>query len=237
MGGWAMDTAQDDKAMITKKQMLAKPIFKNVVMIDINIAYPQVVIVNNVQSSTNISKYYKETSQNLLNYASSEMYKEAEAEYLDSVKNNFTFRQYTVMMAYEVPFNQNEFLSVFYDVYEYTGGAHGNTTRYADSWYLPNGRQLTLANFFNSNVYKSVIFSNIISQINTQIMQGNEKMYFDDYQKNIFKYFDEKNYYLTPEGFAIFFPLYTIAPYVSGIVTFVIPYDAFGSTLKHNPLK
>ena len=224
---------EQSAAIVTKKQMSAKPKYKNVTMMDVDISYPQVIMREDAQASVPINRFYRSVAQRYYNYALPTLFGSAVKEYQNDRKNGYPFRPYSAMMVYEVPYNRNGFLSIYYELYEYTGGAHGNTTRYSDTWHA--GRHLKLQDLFTGNSYKSIIFSEIFAQINQNIAAGTDT-YFDDYQKNVFQNFDEKNFYLTPEGLAVYFPLYTVAPYSSGIVTFVIPYGAFGATLKDRDL-
>jgi hypothetical protein len=179
-----------------------------------------------------ISGFYSEAASAYYAYATGSFYNTAVNEYINDRKSKIPFRIYTAMRVYEVPYNQNDFLSIFSDIYEFTGGAHGNTVRHADTWSLITGRRVQMGDFFINTTYQSIILGSIIAQINEQLTKGNN-IYFDDYQKNVFKYFDERNFYLTPEGLAVFFPLYTIAPYSSGLVTFVVPYSDFVGLLKY----
>lgn len=59
-------------------------------------------------------------------------------------------------------------------------------------------------------------------------MAENPGVYFDDYRKLIAQYFNEEQYYLTPQGVAIYYQQYEIAPYSTGIVVFTVPYDVLG---------
>ena len=53
-------------------------------------------------------------------------------------------------------------------------------------------------------------------------------MYFEDYKNLVEENLNMDNFYLSKEGLVIYFGLYEIAPYVSGIRTFTIPYTAEG---------
>lgn len=213
-------------AIILKKKITARPVYNHTALIDISIAYPQVVMKSNPPVSSKISDFYRQTALNYYNYAMDKLYHTALDDYHERKNNRIPFHTYTAMMTYEVPLNLNGLLSITYDIYEFTGGAHGNTVKHADTWNMLSGNRLDLSDYFISPSYKSIIFHNITAQISDQIAQGNN-YYFDNYQTNVFKYFNENNYYLTPDGFAFFYPLYTIAPYVAGIVTFIVPYEKF----------
>lgn len=52
-------------------------------------------------------------------------------------------------------------------------------------------------------------------------------IYFEDYRERISQYFREENFYCEPSGVVIYYQQYDIAPYSSGIRTFLIPYNCF----------
>lgn len=218
-------------ATVYQKKFAAKPVYKGTSMVDISISYPQIEVKNNIKVTQNISSFYRNDARQYYNYAAHEIYGSAMKEYIRDLQQHFPFREYQIMQTYETTFNHGSLLSIYYDRYEYTAGAHGNTTRAADTWYLQNGARMSLSDFFTGSYYKAVFYEFITSEIKSQIEQGNT-YYFEDYAKNVFRYFDEKNYYLTDNGFAIFYPLYTIAAYVQGIPVFIVPYEAFGHGLK-----
>lgn len=220
------------QAAVSKRQMKARPEYKGIPMVNVNITYPQ-VITNGSPTGEAISGFYSETASVYYTYSIRDLYNIAENEYINSRKNKVPFRTYTAMMAYEIPYNRNDFLSVFLDVYEFTGGANGITVRSANAWSLKTGRHMQLADFFLDASYQGIIFGSIIAQINEQISK-NINVYFEGWQKNVFKYFNERNFYLTDEGFAVYFPIESIAPHSSGIVTFIIPYQEFKGILKYS---
>lgn len=219
------------RAAVYIKKFLAKPTFKGVVMVDISIAYPQVEVAGSPLVTQRINAYYREEARRFYDYASHNLFEQAKKEYLDSFKQNFPFRTFAVTQTVETPYNHAMLLSTYFDQYAFTGGAHGNTVRTSNTWELSDGSLMTLSDFFTDSSYKSVFFEEITSEIKQKIDEG-DSAYFDGYVKNVFRYFDESHYYLTEKGFAIFYPLYTIAAYVQGIPVFVVPYELFGDNLK-----
>lgn len=216
---------------VFQKKFAAKPSYKGIVMINISIAFPQVIIQGNPRTMQRINAFYRETTKQYYDHVSDVLFNQAKNEYLESLKQHIPFRTFAVAQTIEVPYNSGNLLSIYYDRYEYTGGAHGTTTRFADTWLLSTGNRLKLCELFEGSYYKSIIFQYIIGEINKQIKNGNS-YYFDNYSKNVFRYFDENNFYLTEKGIAVFYPLYTIAAYVQGIPVFVVPYEIFGQNLK-----
>jgi len=66
----------------------------------------------------------------------------------------------------------------------------------------------------------------LLGRIEQQIRR-NPDIYFENYRELIDKNFHEENFYCEPRGIVIYYQLYDIAPYASGIRTFLIPYDCF----------
>lgn len=218
------------------KKIVSKPAYKGKVMIEISITYPQADVPGNAHTSRRINNFYHESATQYYDYAMHTLFDQAVQEYLYRQHQHFQFLPYEVLQTFENPYNRASLLSIYYDRYEYTAGAHGNTVRAADTWQLSAGARLKLSDFFDDSYYRSVIFEFITNDIKRQIDEGNS-YYFDDYAKNVFRYFDEENYYLTDTGIAIFYPLYTIAAYAQGIPVFIVPYEAFGGSLKKGLFK
>jgi hypothetical protein len=61
-------------------------------------------------------------------------------------------------------------------------------------------------------------------KIVAQIMESPD-IYFDNYEELVEQTFNENSFYFTPEGVVIYFQLYHIAPYSSGIREFLLPYN------------
>ena len=55
-------------------------------------------------------------------------------------------------------------------------------------------------------------------------MDSGCSLFDPDWPRLLRRSFDPERFYLTPEGIAVFFPLYAIAPYAEGIPVFLIPY-------------
>lgn len=226
----------DTHTSVFPRKYASKLSYKGISVIEIAITYPHVEIYGNPRVSQYISYFYRDGAKRYYEKASHELYSMAVKEYLNSTAQHYPFRPYQVVQNFEVTFNRGSLLSIYYDRYEYTSGAHGNTIRYADTFMTNVGKHMKLEDFFEDSYYKSVIFEYITQEIKKQKDEGNS-YYFDDYMKNVFRYFDENNYYLTEGGIAIFYQLYTIAAYAAGIPVFIIPFEEFGGSFKKRLFK
>ena len=152
-------------------------------------------------------------------------------DYEYSVINQFPLRQYEVYVDFNVTFNLSCILSLYFDCYEYRGGAHGSTIRTSDSWDIFCSRPITLMNLFppHTNI-KEYYINAIIEQIRHEVQNGSS-LYFDDYENLVKQYLSLSNFYLTYDGVVIYFQQYEIAPYATGIPEFLIPYSKEGASL------
>ena len=129
------------------------------------------------------------------------------------------------VLDFTVTYHEDSLLSLYTDAYEFTGGAHGHTVRRGDTWDTAEGLPRSLFSFFPSECHpKRLSLAEITAQTQTMQTSG-EHLFFDDVEVLIRENFDPALFYLTPDGVAVFYPLYAIAPYVEGFPTFVLDAD------------
>lgn len=209
--------------ILVKNHVLSADMYyKNVLVLKYTINYPWFEDHLYSQQLTKINQQYATKAIAYQQYCEMSLYRSAVEEYEYSVKNGFPIRAYEAVVDYTVTFNQDCTLSLYFDQYEFTGGAHGNTIRHSDTWDIHDAHGIPLAEIYPS--YKLYITNIISGEIAAQIKNG-MNWYFDDYQKNVEQYFNPENFYLKPAGLVIYFQQYEIAPYASGIPEFTIPYS------------
>jgi hypothetical protein len=157
------------------------------------------------------------------------LYQMAMVEYEYSVANNFPVRQFEDYVDFTATYNENCALSLYFDQYEYTGGAHGLTVRYSDTWNLQKSKRMDLNEIFpHKSDYREYVIDTINQQISEEIATGNNP-YFENYSELVNENFKANNFYLTEEGVIIYFQQYDIAPYATGLPEFLIPYATEGA--------
>ncbi|MEM1483905.1 DUF3298 and DUF4163 domain-containing protein [Oscillospiraceae bacterium PP1C4] len=201
---------------------------KQTVVLHYKIEYPQFMSVMFQAAAHRINLYYRTNALAFELYCRTKLFKMAVEQYEYSVDNNYPVHEYEALQTYEITYQQDCVVSLYFDRYEYTGGAHGNTVRNSDTWNLQSGRRITLSQMFPPSVnYKTYLIQTITKQIEEQIKNGND-IYFENYEENVANSFNENSFYLTREGVVIYFQQYEIAPYASGIPQFLIPYSPKG---------
>lgn len=125
-------------------------------------------------------------------------------------------RQYQAYTHFEVFGNQST-LSVAVTFYQYTGGAHGLSFIESINLDLASGRLLTLADLLPDENRREML----LKAIREQIAAAPEN-YFSD-SLNLTTLPDEEDFYIEGDQLVVYYGLYEIAPYATGIPAFKIP--------------
>ena len=220
-----MEHTMNEQAKINPQKINRSLSFKGVTMIRVSTEYFDVVLSNNRIAELRINSSIRMEVWNFLNHASNTLYRQAIRDYKYSQINGFPFHPYEAVLNYSVTFNESCHLSDYHDRYEYTGGAHGITARGSDTWDLNTGWRMPLSSFFpQSTDYQRYVIDRITEQAEKNITE-NPGIYFEDYKKLIVQNFNPNSFYLTPQGIVVYYQQYDIAPYATGIVEFLLPYD------------
>lgn len=167
--------------------------------------------------------YYKKSTDTFKN----KLEKEAKKYYKETEGSSTPFHPYVANVDYKVPLNKPPLLSLYVNYYQYTGGAHGLYTWKANTFDLNEKKLLHLDDLFQQeDKYKKVIRAEIVRQI-----KQNESIYFPDATEKVMSA-KKFHFFLEPNHLVIYFPLYEIAPYSSGIPQFRIPYTLLREYLK-----
>lgn len=222
--------------VIVKERILEQDLYyKDTKVMHYSIKYPHFNSDAYHTLTNKLNNYYRTKAVMYQRTNIMQLYQEAMVDYEYSIANDYPVHEYEAIVEYTVTYNKNCVLSLYFDQYEYTGGAHGNTVRTSDTWNLAQSKYADLSDFFpGKSNYKEFIIESIINQIKQQV-KDNTTMVFDDYPKLVAENFKTNNFYLTEEGVVIYFQQYDIAPYASGILTFVIPYGPGGATEPQCP--
>lgn len=204
---------------ITEGRLAEELTYEGIAMVNADFRYP-IVSSGSSKADKRINSYYKHIAKTLMRKARNELLPAAVDEWRYSVENSYPFRQFEIVMKYTVTYNEDDILSLYYDVYEYTGGAHGMTKRFGDTWRSSTGWFIELADFFPRGTnYKRLLIANAITIAAKQTAEGTHQ-YFDNYPKLIKKYFSQTKFFIFKTGIAVFYDQYAIAPGYEGIPVF-----------------
>lgn len=136
----------------------------------------------------------------------------------DGVPPSFPYQLYS---KYVVTSMENP-VSFYIDYYQFTGGAHGMTTRSSYNVDKNKGVKLVIKDLFKDNYdYKTIIDK----EINKQIKKDPDKYFTGKDGFNGIK--ENQDFYIRDNTIVVYFQLYEIAPYVAGFPEFNIPVELF----------
>jgi len=187
----------------------------------VDMVFPLVQGLKDKQVEEKINQIIQEEIINFKNQLQTES-----EEYLKSAKSEeWEIRKYIATTYYIVHYQKDDLLSLSVFYYSYTLGAHGYTLQRTYNFNLVNGEVILLGDIFKENKdYIDIINQEIKRQINL-----NPQEYFSEW--SVFQSISqEQPFYFIEDGIVVYFGLYEIAPYASGIRYFKIPYFLFGNS-------
>lgn len=180
-------------------------------LIESSLKFPKITELNNLQLQKSINTHIE---NDIINFRNKIV--ELSKEFNTTAKDQFKPFPYQAFTDYKVLYSKNDILSFYIDYYQYTGGAHGSTTRKCSNLDLKTGKTLTLKDILHKNTnYKNIINDEIKKEISKK-----PNMYFVSDFKGIS---DTQCFTINENNLVIYFQQYEIAPYASGIVEFKIP--------------
>ena len=202
-----------------RKNVLYKELFYDgTLILKYHIEYPSLYGSVSENTAFKFNNYNMKLALDIKTKTETELYKEAIETYKYNKENGYPIMVFEVYRNYVITTNLSNILSLYTDEYIFAGGAHGNTIRSSQTWNLLQGKLLPLASFFPFNPYFII---NILKEINIQI-EKDPSNYFENACNLVLETFSPKSYYIEDNKIVIYFQQYDIAPYSSGIRTFII---------------
>ena len=191
--------------------------------LDINVIVPQLTDMSNKEQEEEINNKIIKWTEDWIN----EVKQIADEYFKDKPEPLMAYQLYA---RYKLT-NNSDIISFYIDYYQFSGGAHGITNRIAYNIEKSSGNEMQLKDIFKDNYnYKNVINE----EINRQISKDPDR-YFTG--KDGFNGIgDNQNFYIKNNTLVIYFGLYEIAPYASGISEFIIPNNLLEGNFKYGKI-
>jgi len=167
-----------------------------------------------------INRYYQQLEARLIRRWERRLYPAACAEAQEARQASYPFLPHEARVTFQVTCLRDGRLSLYWDDWLFTGGAHGAVCRHGDTWDTHTGCPMPMAAFFPPGTKLRKALSRLAVQQAQANLDAGTSLYFDDFQSLIFRRFDRENFYLADGKLMFFYPLYAIAPYAEGIPTF-----------------
>lgn len=191
--------------------------------LDINVIIPQIKGLKNENKQNDINDKIIKWTENWINEV-----KQIADEYFK--EGPTPIMPYQLYARYKIV-NRHDIISFYIDYYQFTGGAHGITNRIAYNVDELTGEELQLKDIFKGSFnYKDIINK----EINRQISKDPDRYFTGKDGFNGIS--DKQNFYVKNNGIIVYFGLYEIAPYASGISEFFISNKLLEGNLKYDKI-
>lgn len=195
-------------------------------LLSITIEYPEMKAEPMSDEINVLNAYYQQAAEKLLKYGKEVLMPMQIESFQFAQFDENPFRPGELFLTYQLTLQSGCLISMFFDQYEYLGGAHGSTDRFSQTWNTNRGSKVKLHECFEYPKYfKDEVIEMIRDQITEELDRGEDK-YYKECLIDVEHMFKEDNFYLTPKGVVIYFQQYEIAPYVSGIPEFILPFNS-----------
>ncbi|MCI2057521.1 MAG: RsiV family protein [Oscillibacter sp.] len=174
-----------------------------------------------------IAWFYRMQGRSYLRYCKNFLYPETAAAYRQALAAGTPLPSHTAELTYRVTLSEQGFWSLYTESREQTDG-HLEILRRGDTWNLRMGTPAPLADFFPKHYpIRKNLLQAACEEIERQERAGISR-YHSRWRQELRHSFSRENFYLTPEGLCIFWPMYAVAPATEGIPAFCIPFSEDG---------
>jgi len=139
------------------------------------------------------------------------------------------FTHYAAELTARVERNDGVYLSVVCEMYEFTGGVHGNLALRSDTFLAATGERVGLYDLFAVGEAEYLPF---LQEFLAAELSKQPDLYYENAPQQVAQLFDPAHFYLTDEGLTLYFQMYDVAPYAAGVPTFTLPYSELADLLR-----
>ncbi len=192
---------------VKKTNLVDKIIKEKTNFINIDVEIPQIVGLSNESKEKTINK-------EILDWTN--LWIKETKDTSEDIKPTIPYE----LMARYILINSEDILSFYIDYYQFSGGAHGITTRNTYNIDIKTGDKLMLKDLFTEGYdYKTYINNEISKEI------SKHPEYYFTGKEGFGGIKEDQSFYIRDNKIIIHFPYYEIAPYVTGMPEFEINYN------------
>jgi len=185
-----------------------------------DIQYPQIAGLADAKVQEQINKTFEQYATAIKDQALKDQKDHAATEADDAYKTE-------VAINYDIKYNQDNVLSVVFDHYYYTGGAHGNTVQSSYNFDLQTGKDLKLKDLYSEGKdFTSLINQAIKKQMDVQKQTESLLTPFESIAA------DQPFYIADNNQLVIYFQQYEYFPYAMGMPEYSVAFDGFPAQAK-----
>ncbi len=164
--------------------------------------------------------------------ANSDLKAQVDADYEATAEEGWEWYAYESQLTAEVVRCDSQVLSIRFNGYSYSGGAHGYSFSYGRSYDVQSGSRLSLAFLSATGAdFPTYALERVTELCGSEAYSG---LVFDTAvdQEALSDVVSDEQFLLTEDGVVFLADPYVIGPYSSGIIEFTLPYDELEGVVK-----
>lgn len=194
------------------------------------VCYPIIKQTCLLDLTTQVNRFYKNNAVEFVQSLRQTTYPLAASHYRNLAPCG-EFDCWQVRRQFSQMYSRTALSSVFCDTYCKSSGDTHVCAREAFTFSAKCGK-MDLRMFFKQGYCPdAVILDTIYAEICKE-EAASPHTYYIDWQDQLSRCYNPANFYLADDGFVVFFPQKTLASSVYGILSYLIPYENFGSRLN-----
>ena len=171
-----------------------------------------------------IRRFYHWQRRSFYRYCKGELFPWAEAEAKNAMERGVPIPCFHAELTYRTTYRAGKLWSLYTELRDNAAPGPSMVRRWGDTWDLSGEFPLPPERFFPPRfAWKRGALLAAEQEIRRQERRG-EACFYPEWPRLLRRRFHPRNYYLTPEGVAFFFPMESLAPAIEGIPVFLLPY-------------
>lgn len=173
-----------------------------------------------------IRSFYRLQSRAFFRYCQGELRPWAEREFKAARENGAPLPCFQAELSFQETYRAGRFWSLYTELREDAAPGSSALRRWGDTWDLETGYPAPLPRFFPPRSHwKRELLAIAAAEIERREKRG-LSCYHPDWRRRLRRCFNPRDYCLTPDGVAFFYPMYALAPPMEGVPAFVCPWAA-----------
>jgi hypothetical protein len=191
-------------------------------LVKYSISYPE--LKGKDRFSKVFNGFYALLSKRYEEFAKNKLHKEAQ-RYKALCSENF--EPFGAVLKYVCSYEDENLISVVTDAFVFCGNGKQESKRMSQNWEKEKGRMLLFEDFFSSSEEKDIL-QGIKNEAKLRQETG-LSTFCEGYEKKLKKGFSKNDFYLTPKGYAFFYPQGTLSENSSPDVFFLLGFSGSGN--------
>lgn len=226
LSGYGSPIKETGKRQVTITFSEGKDTMKNAegtILLSVDYKFPVIMREGNQAATDKMNTYYDGVKKQF-GQTVEKLLANAKADYHSRTKEQLAYwHGYATSMQYEKARIDDKVMSLVNHYYEFTGGAHPNSSRWAENFETNTGEHLALKDVVKDEAQARKDIEAYILKL-TKNPQYKD-YFFEGYEAHIPELLTDNTWYFSDEGFVVIANEYIIAPHAVGILEFTIPYS------------